>query len=335
MTRGTPFTIALVALAVGLLGVQVAQRVRPLGGDAPVRPTTPAATQGLRLGVTTAALARNAGDPWRSRDLVEVDRFEAAIGRRTNVVSWFADLSGRGVFTAAQGEAVARRGAIPEITLEPWVATNARPHQPAWALRTITAGRHDAALRRWARALAAYDGPVRLRFAHEMNGSWYPWAIGLNGNTAADYVAAWIHVHRLFDAAGARNVQWVWAPVAGAVPVAAFPGTRWVDRLGLSGFNGGSRLFKREWRTFGAAFARPLDDLHALAPRLPVGLAEIASAERGGSKAEWIGELFEGVRARPWIDTLTWFELRKETDWRVVSSPASQRAFRAEAARLP
>jgi hypothetical protein len=25
----------------------------------------------------------------------------------------------------------------------------------------------------------------------EFNGSWYPWSIGVNGNTAADYVAAW------------------------------------------------------------------------------------------------------------------------------------------------
>lgn len=334
MTRGTPLTVVLVALAVGLLGLQAVQGVQE-ARRGPERPTTPISGAGLQLGVTTASLARNATTPWTSRDLAEVDRFERLVGRRTAVVSWFGDLSGRGVFTAAQGRAIDRRGAVPEITLEPWSVDDSRVRQPAWALRTITAGKHDAALRRWATAIAEYDGPVRLRFAHEMNGSWYPWAIKRNGNTADDFVAAWRHVHRLFDAAGADQVQWVWAPVAGEVPTAAFPGARWVDRLGLSGFNGGARLFKRQWRTFDAAFAEPLDELHALAPELPVGLSEIASVERGGSKAQWIGELFTGVRARPWIDTITWFELRKESDWRVESSAASVQAFRTEAARLP
>lgn len=334
MTRGTPLTILLVAVAVGLLGLQAVQAVQH-AERGPARPTTPISGTGLQLGVTTAALARNATTPWRASDLAEVDRFERLVGRRTAVVSWFGDLSGRGIFSATQRRAIARRGAVPEITLEPWSVTDSRVRQPEWALRTITAGEHDAVLRRWAEAIAAYDRPVRLRFAHEMNGSWYPWAIGKNGNTAADYVAAWRHVHALFDAAGASNVQWVWAPVAGEVPVAAFPGARWVDRLGLSGFNGGARLFKRQWRSFAAAFADPLDELHALAPALPVGLAEIASVERGGSKAQWIHELFDGVRARPWIDTITWFELRKESDWRVESSAASVRAFRAEALALP
>lgn len=334
MTRGTPLTIVLVALAIGLLGLQVVQAVQdPERGIE--RPTTPISGEGLQLGVTTASLARNATSPWTTRDLAEVDRFERMAGRRTAVVSWFGDLSGRGIFTPEQGRAVAQRGAIPEITLEPWSVSDSRARQPEWALRTITAGEHDAVLRHWANALAAYDRPVRLRFAHEMNGSWYPWAVGQNGNTSADYVAAWKHVRELFDAAGADRVLWVWAPVAGEIPKAAFPGTAWVDRLGLSGFNGGARLFKREWRTFTAAFAEPLDDLHALAPELPVGLSEIASAERGGSKSQWIHELFAGVRARPWIDTLTWFELHKESDWRIESSRAAREAFHDEATQLP
>jgi beta-mannanase len=45
-----------------------------------------------------------------------------------------------------------------------------------------------------------------------MNGTWSPWAVGVNGNTAAHYVAAWRHVHRIFTKVGATNATWVWCP---------------------------------------------------------------------------------------------------------------------------
>jgi mannan endo-1,4-beta-mannosidase len=52
--------------------------------------------------------------------------------------------------------------------------------------------------------------PIALSFGHEFNGNWYPW--GTTGTTAADFVAAWQHVHDLFAAAGATNVIWIWDP---------------------------------------------------------------------------------------------------------------------------
>jgi beta-mannanase len=61
--------------------------------------------------------------------------------------------------------------------------------------------------------LAASGRPVRLRFAQEMSGSWYPWDERANGNRPGDFIAMWRHVHHLFTLAGARNVTWVWSPV--------------------------------------------------------------------------------------------------------------------------
>src|SRR5690349_24021953 len=44
-------------------------------------------------------------------------------------------------------------------------------------------------------------------FDWQMNGDWqFPWSAQLNGNTPADYIAAWRHVHDLFAQAGATNV---------------------------------------------------------------------------------------------------------------------------------
>lgn len=44
-----------------------------------------------------------------------------------------------------------------------------------------------------------------------MNGNWHPWAQGVNGNQAGDYVRAWQHVHDLVASMGATNVHWVWS----------------------------------------------------------------------------------------------------------------------------
>ena len=40
----------------------------------------------------------------------------------------------------------------------------------------------------WAKAAAAFDKPVVIRFAHEMNGVWYSWSEGAWGNQPGDYV---------------------------------------------------------------------------------------------------------------------------------------------------
>ena len=97
------------------------------------------------------------------------------------------------------------------------------PRSRATPCATSSTASSTATSARWARALAAFGGPVRLRFAQEMNGDWYPWGAGTNGNTPAEFVRAWRHVHDIFTAAGATNVQWVWSPVSGA-PAAVLPG---------------------------------------------------------------------------------------------------------------
>jgi beta-mannanase len=330
--REVALTGALLLAVLGLLGLQIAKPWAD-GRPAAARPwPVPAARTAeprVALGVTTLALARNAHRPWRTADLAQVNAFEQGARRHAGVVMWFADWAHTAHFDARQAAAVAARGSVPEITWEPWDATGGT-RQPAYRLGRIVAGDHDAYIRRWARAIAAYGRPVRLRFAQEMNARAYPWAEAANGNRPGEFVRAWRHVHAIFDRAGATNATWVWSPVAGGVRADQYPGSDQVDVIGVSGFNGGSVLFGRRWRTFAAAFGPSLDALHALDPGKPVELAEIASAEAGGSKAAWIRGLFAEIRRRPYIRSLVWFNLRKETDWRIESSAAARRAFAAQ-----
>ena len=131
---------------------------------------------------------------------------------------------------------------MPEITWEPWDYTQGiYGRRPSYNLQSIVDGAHDAYIRSWARGLASYGKPVRLRFAQEMNGNWYPWSVGAYGNSSGEFVAAWRHVHDLVRAAGATNVLWVWSPVAlaGTITAEQYPGDDYVDIVGLSPFNGG------------------------------------------------------------------------------------------------
>jgi len=65
----------------------------------------------------------------------------------------------------------------------------------------------------------------------------------------------------------------------------------------------------------------------------PVMISETASTEVGGDKAQWITSAFAQLPVRfPRIESLTWFNTNKETDWRVESSPASLEAFRTAVA---
>jgi beta-mannanase len=243
---------------------------------------------------------------------------------------WYADWA-HGRAELAQLRAVSARGSTPEITWEPWDYTvGLRRAQPAYSLASIAAGRHDAYVLTWARTLRAYGKPVLLRFAQEMNGDWYPWGAGIGGNRAAQFIAAWRHVHDIFVREGATNVKWLWTPVARyglALSTADYPGDAYVDMIGLSGFNGGTALHWTGWRSFAEVFDRSLATVQELAPTKPVQISEVSSAEAGGSKAAWITAMLADVRRHPQVVGLVWFDVAKQADWRVNSSARAVAAF--------
>jgi cellulose synthase/poly-beta-1,6-N-acetylglucosamine synthase-like glycosyltransferase len=278
------------------------------------------------VGVTTAPLAENGSRPWTAADLSTVNSFEREIHKHASVVMWYADWQ-HSAPSLTQLGLIERRGSIPEITWEPWDSTKGlRAPQPRYALGNIVAGRFDAYIRSWARSLAAFGRPVRLRFAQEMNGDWYPWGAHVNGNTPAEFVRAWRHVHDIFTAAGATNVQWVWSPVSGA-PTQYFPGVRYVDRLGVTCLNGGTAAFTEGWRSFASICGESIQQLHRLAPKLPIDLSEVASAEAGGDKAQWITGMFAFLARHPEVRSFIWFDLPKQTAWSIQSSHAAELAL--------
>ncbi|MEA2159234.1 MAG: hypothetical protein QOD66_1614, partial [Solirubrobacteraceae bacterium] len=286
------------------------------------------------IGVSTAALAENSTTPWTANELTQVNAFEQTARLHASIVMWFADWQ-HAQPDLAQLQAIGSRGSIPEISWEPWdYSVGLRHPQSTYTLASIIGGQHDAYIRAWAQTLRSYARPVLLRFAQEMNGSWYPWSEGVNGNAKGQFVAAWRHVHDVFTAEHVTNVKWVWSPVARfglGIDASEYPGDSYVDILGLSGFNGGTALPWTGWRSFSSLFDRALASLNQISARKPIQISEVGSAEAGGDKAAWIKNMFSDVRAHPQIRSLVWFDLVKQTDWRISSSAKAGGAF-AEAA---
>jgi hypothetical protein len=262
--------------------------------------------------------------------LVDLDAFERVAGKRVGLYLYYESFA-YSRFEPTQADAIRARGALPEITWEPWNPTGTA-NQPGYGLQSITSGAYDDYIRQWATDIRAWRHPLLVRFAHEMNGDWYPWCEGVNGNRLGDYVAAWRHVHRIFRAAGTTNAKWVWTPyvrLPGSAPLASFyPGDRFVDWVGLDGYNWGSTRPGSAWQTFAEIFGPSLAELRDITDK-PLMIGEVASTEIGGDKAAWMNDFFDGLKRNPAIRAFAWFNFDKESDWRIESSEAATAAFAA------
>lgn len=288
--------------------------------------------RGVAIGVMPPAMPFGPG---------EIDAVRGLIGRTPAIVMWYqawGDDPNWAAFQPDLFESVASRGATPLVTWEPRIPDGHNADQPTYRLRNIVRGDFDSYIDQWASGLAAFGRPVYLRFAHEMNGTWYPWGGNVNGNSPRDYVAAWRYVHDRFTAAGAENVRWVWAPNAdwyeGQTPMAQlYPGDAYVDWLGLSGFNWGTTAYWEEcdctsqWQTFETLFGTSYETLVRIAYK-PIMIAEMGTAEEGGNKSDWIDGLATLLPQEfPRIRALVWFNADYQVDWRIDTSTEAIGAF--------
>ncbi len=207
----------------------------------------------------------------------------------------------------------AERQGLPSvlITWEPWkpvpaslgVVAQFAP-QPGYTNREIAAGVQDEYMLRFARSLSTFRGRVYIRYAHEMNGTWYPWS-----RDPIEYRRAWRHVVKLFNTAGAGNVDFVWSPNPSlflskrdwerSVRV-YWPGSRYVDAVGSTMINfGGSKSypvarFEPRFRALHKRFKKPLM------------LTEVKTDRSG--RIRWLLDLRRMLRKDKWIRSVAWFQ---------------------------
>jgi hypothetical protein len=265
-------------------------------------------------GEAQARVAMGAYIPGADRHPNRVRAYARTVGRTPAIVNLYKNW-GTPIFERRQLKSLWRRGAVTMITWEPWGVS----------LRGIARGRYDRYLAASARAAVRWNRAVFVRFAHEMNGNWYPWGIR---TPARVYKAAWRHVVWVFRREGAGKVRWVWTPYASNhfSFTGRFPGNRWVDWVGLDGFNWGG---SRGWVSFRSLFGGPYRTLSAISSA-PMMLAEVGCGESGGSKGAWVtAALNRAVPHMRRIRAFVWFSQDSSRgDFRVDSSHSALRPLR-------
>jgi len=282
--------------------------------------------------------------PGAPGDMSVISAISHSVGKVPAVVMWYSHWAGP--YSAypfvVQGIAnVVGTGALPMLT---WMSSDPSagaesvpgPDDPLTDA-AIAAGSEDAMLRSFAAGVRTSNHVVFIRLDQEMNGGWYPWDAGVDGNTPQAFVAMWRHIHDLFRDEGATNVRWVWSPnveCGGCTPYRdLYPGDAYVDWIGLDGYNyaatnGGS------WLSFDQVYRQSYADLLKITDK-PMMISELGSVDGGTgaqSKPGWITDALHAlVTGYPAVRAFVWFDQDNGAgqDFRFDGTSASLAAFRA------
>lgn len=131
-------------------------------------------------------------------DWTSVEKFTASTHKKPSIIHFYAPFAkGCGTsgctffpFNKSAFQRIRQHGMIPMISWNSASMPLSKVQPNFQNEDDIVNGRYDSFIRSWAKAAKAWGHPFFLRFDREMNGTWFPWSPGVNGNTAADFVAA-------------------------------------------------------------------------------------------------------------------------------------------------
>ncbi|HWH14250.1 MAG TPA: glycosyl hydrolase [Miltoncostaeaceae bacterium] len=277
--------------------------------------------------------------PWDART---INAFEANAGKACSVIHWGSSWghqtgtqtnANQRPFYPGDSNIARNRGSYPMIDWSPSNYTKypGTQTQPEYALSAIAGGSFDAYIDSWAGQVAAWGHPLFVRPMWEANGTWFPWCVGQNGNTAAHFVSAWQRIVSRARAVGANNITWHWCPNIiysgqSATLAAIYPGDDYVDWVGCDGYNGNNAGYIG----FHDLFKPTYDAIYALAsPTKPFMLGEYGcAADR--NKAFWFTEAFANVHLWfPRMRAMIYFNWSEASTWRIEDPEAARAAYAA------
>jgi mannan endo-1,4-beta-mannosidase len=248
-----------------------------------------------------------------------VQKFGAAVGKRPGFVLFYTGIGEP--FPAKFAAQAHAHGAVPLDQIEP----------TGVSIGGIAKGRDDAYLRSYADEIRSYRHRVIIGFAHEMNGSWYPW--GWTHVSPRTWVRAWRHVVQVFRRQHADNVTWLWtvSRVLSQGPLRRYwPGARYVNWVGIDGY------YTIAQDNFRNVFVRTMRVIRTFTHD-PVLVSESAIGQRAG-QARKVHNLLTGV-LRHHLRGLVWFDVHQhgalsKQDWRLEGHRRALAAFRRAVRRF-
>ena len=250
----------------------------------------------------------------------DLENFEQLVGHRVDIQAVF--IGWNDPFPEKIANSLNQQGKTLLIFWEPYDIS----------LDEIQSGKSDEYMNSFAVAARASGAEIILAPLHEMNGNWDPWD-GYDENNHLQnkpelIISVWKKIHAIF--ADAANVKLAWVINNDSVPTIAanqadayYPGSAFVDYVGVDGFN-----FGNPWQTFKEVFDRSLVELASY--NKPIYIFSTASAP-GADKDEWIRNgLGEQIQQYPNIAGWVWFNQNgPERNWTVNSDSNSLAAFKS------
>jgi hypothetical protein len=206
---------------------------------------------------------------------------------------------------------------------------------------TIASGQYDLQINLAATQAKNFGGPMFVSYFWSPNlptssmqdlatsrlGCWSPEAGDLPKQIVSptQFIAAWQHIHSIFDKVGATNVIWLWIVSSDPNSVAAmpyYPGNQWVDWVGMNSFdsNGGS---------FSSTFSNLYSTLAPLNKPIMISQTGAVAAQQQSffsSAVPTLQSQFPLVKAFCYYDSVDYI-INENADWRV--SAAAFPAFAA------
>jgi hypothetical protein len=268
-------------------------------------------------------------DPGGTGLAAAVSAQQRLLGRRLDIIERYHDFShgGNGIFP----NPAEVRLAAHHLLLFSWAPAVWSSHTYyRWA--AIAAGALDrTVVVPEARRLAALHHTVFLTFSAEPDG-----AVPGNG-PAAEFVAAWRHVHDVFARQRVHNVVWVWTttgyvPHAGTI-ASLYPGDGYADWIGYDPYNF-FNCHHGPWHSFAQTvgpFYRWLTS-HRLGAGKPLMLPEFGSAPdpaHPGREAAWFRGIVPVLRGLPRLKALIlWNSATPGCNLKITADPAAASAYR-------
>ncbi len=264
--------------------------------------------------------------------------FSLLTGRKPACVMWYSDWGHEIDFDVIQK--IIDDGYTPHMI---WEAMLSMQTRDGVTLDDILEGKFDKYIKQTARNIKQLSGKMQIRIFHEFNGGgWYPWGPKINGREegAEKLKMAWIRIHDIFSEVGAnKNVEWVYcfykmdrcdSDVQDAEwnqPIASYPGDEYVDWVGVDFYNYFPK-YDEVWKDFKEQFAEQYLYMSENFPNKPIQISEFATNQEGGDKGQWFIDMNDDIKKLfPRLKLYNYFEINKEADWRIASSPESQKAF--------
>lgn len=284
----------------------------------------------------------------------KIQVFENLVGKEMTWVyfsnNWFSNIS----FPTAKVNKIRDAGRLPFIRMMPRSNFNTGAVDPQYSMQSFLSGEHDEALKNWALAAKAIEGPLLVEFGTEVNGNWFPWNAEFNGGSSRTgygdpnlfdgmerFRDVYRHIIDICREQGVNNITWFYHVNAYSGPDESwnnmqdyYPGDDYIDWLGVSIY--GPQETYYPWQTFEEILDNTYADIDAITNKdLPLAVLEwgVIDYPDVGDKAQWITDalatISEGGAYAGKVQAVSyWHENFGNTNLKIDSSPESLEAYR-------